>query len=123
MTWHHSILIYIDQRKHQVSILYTYYASLYFLNFNTILKILQYVNTSYVFCSLFCNILQSFCVQHLTKSLFPVPLYLNLEKYGWKYNINNISYEALMADQPPARKHIVELYICQRRKGIWSFTM
>ena len=41
------------------------------------------------------------------KSLFPAPSYLNSQEYGWKYDTNNNSYEAVKTDQLPAPKHIV----------------
>ena len=45
------------------------------------------------------------------RSLFPAPLYLNPEEYGWKYNTNNNSYEAVMTDQLPAPKHCGIMYL------------
>ena len=47
------------------------------------------------------------------KSLFPGPSYLNPEEYGWEYDTNNNSYEAVMTDLLAAPKHIVELCICK----------
>ena len=52
--------------------------------------------------------------------MFPAPSHLNPEEYGWEYNTNNNSYEAVMADQLPAPKHIVELCICKYKKGYES---
>ena len=51
------------------------------------------------------------------KSLFPAPLYLNPEEYGWEYDTNNNSYKAGMTGQLPAPKHIVELCICKCKTG------
>ena len=54
------------------------------------------------------------------KSLFPAPSYLNPKQYGWEYDTNNNSYEAVMTDQLPAPKHIVELCIWKCKKGYES---
>ena len=52
--------------------------------------------------------------------MFPAPLYLNPEENGWECNTNNNSYEAVMTDQLPAPKHIVELRICKYKQGYES---
>ena len=39
--------------------------------------------------------------------MFPDSSYLNSEGYGWESDTKNNSYEAVLADQLPAPKHIV----------------
>ena len=59
-------------------------------------------------------------MQHLEKSLFPAPLYLNPEEHGWEYNTSNNSYEAVMTNQLAAPKHNAELCICKSKTGCES---
>ena len=54
------------------------------------------------------------------KLLFTVPSYINPEEYGWEYDTNNNSYEALIADQLAAPKHIMQLCVCQCKTGCES---
>ena len=51
------------------------------------------------------------------KSTFSLPTLLNPEDYGWKYDIDNNRYEAIMTDQLPAPQQIVELSICKCKSG------
>ena len=54
------------------------------------------------------------------KSLFRAPSYLNPEEYGWEYDTNSNSYEAVMTNQLAAPKHIVELCISKCKTGCES---
>ena len=56
----------------------------------------------------------------MEKVLFPASLYLNPTEYGWEYDTSNDSYEAVMTDQLPAPKNIVELCICKCKTGCES---
>ena len=66
---------------------------------------------SYVFCSSFRDISKSSCVQHLEKVVVPAPSYLKPEEYGWEYNTNSNSYEAVMTGQLLAPKHCGIMYL------------
>ena len=51
------------------------------------------------------------------KSNQPSPPYLKPEDYGWNNDTANKPYEAIMTNQLPAPKQIVELCVCKRQSG------
>ena len=86
-------------------------------NINTLRQLRQiqfWKATSYVFCSSLCNISKSSCVQHLER----VIVSSSIISKSWRIWLGiRYQHEAVMTDQLPAPRHIVELCICKCKKG------